>query len=85
MHAKDLCFTGSHAPGYLDSRVEAFLNSYLPELENMSEGEFDEHREALIDAKLQKDHNLEEQADRHWDAVLNRRWASLNVQNYIPN
>ena len=39
----------------------------------MSEVEFNENREALISAKLEKDNCLQDQADRHWDQILNRR------------
>ena len=67
---------GSHAPAMLDERIEAFLSEFLADLEGQAEDEFEQHREALISAKRQKDHSLEDQASRHWEQVRNRRCAS---------
>lgn len=68
---------GSHAPAYLEARVEAFLSEFHAELTRLSDEEFEAHKESLISVKQQKDHSIEDQAQRHWEEVANRRWEKI--------
>eukprot|EP00208_Stichococcus_sp_RCC1054_P001535 CAMPEP_0206142388 /NCGR_PEP_ID=MMETSP1473-20131121/16665_1 /ASSEMBLY_ACC=CAM_ASM_001109 /TAXON_ID=1461547 /ORGANISM="Stichococcus sp, Strain RCC1054" /LENGTH=1083 /DNA_ID=CAMNT_0053537371 /DNA_START=256 /DNA_END=3510 /DNA_ORIENTATION=+ len=66
--------SSTHGPAELEARIEAFLSSFAATLEAMAPNAFEKHRGSLLAAKLQKDHALAEEADRHWDAIFNRRY-----------
>lgn len=70
---------GSYSPQHLDVRVETFLLDFREHLENVSDEDFEGHRAALIAAKLQRDHSIQDCAQRHWEQIRNRRYA-LDVQ-----
>eukprot|EP00850_Spirogloea_muscicola_P012506 SM000081S22640 [mRNA] locus=s81:244115:252096:- [translate_table: standard] len=59
---------------HLHSRVEAFLGTFRETLVGMSADTFESHREALIQQKLQKDHSLLDESDRHWDQIWEHRY-----------
>ena len=67
------CLAGGHGPAHLHRRIDAFLDGLAGSLSAISEAEFEGHREALIAAKLQKDHALGDEADRNWEQISNRR------------
>lgn len=71
--------TGVHGPAHLDARIEAFVNSYAATLEAMPEAEWQGHRQALIQAKLQKDGSIGDEAERFWDLIANRRCVQMVV------
>nr|OQO25547.1 hypothetical protein B0A51_06866 [Rachicladosporium sp. CCFEE 5018] len=51
---------------YLESRIEAFLTEFESTLANMAQDEFEKHRVGLINKRLEKLKNLEQEADRLW-------------------
>jgi insulysin len=58
----------------VEARIEAFLSGFAATLAAMDEPEFERHRAALIAAKQQRERNLAEEADRHWEQIFNRRY-----------
>lgn len=64
---------GTHGPAALEDRMEAFLGGFVAALAEMPAAAFEKHRGSLLAAKLQKDHALAEEADRHWEAIFSRR------------
>lgn len=76
--------SGVHGPVYLDGRVDAFLESFVERLSAMESAEFEKNRESLLANKLMKDRNLGEEAEKAWDAVVNRgqqfNWKQEEVE-----
>lgn len=64
--------SGTHGPAHLDARVDAFLAEFGKKLVDMEAEEFEKNREALISNKMLKDRNLGDEAERAWDALINR-------------
>lgn len=57
-------------PTYLENRVDAFLEDTLKKLlETMSEDEFEQKRQGLIDKKLEKFKNLGEETSSFWSHI----------------
>eukprot|EP00890_Picochlorum_soloecismus_P003708 jgi/Picsp_1/4338/NSC_01845-R1_insulin-degrading enzyme-like len=57
---------------YLESRVEIFLEDFGRKLREMEEDEFETNKKSLLDSKRVKDRNIAEEAERLWDALVNR-------------
>ncbi|KAF6785196.1 zinc protease [Colletotrichum sojae] len=56
-------------PEYLESRIEAFLDSFSNNLNSMSEADFEGHKHSLIVNHLEKPKNLDEESSRHWAQI----------------
>lgn len=54
---------------YLESRIEAFLESFKTTLDEMSDEEFQRHVTSLIDKKLEKAKNLNQESGRYWSYI----------------
>ena len=70
-----LCITiqsRTHPCHYLESRVEIFLEDFGRKLEQMEENEFETNKKSLLESKRVNDRNIAEEADRLWDAMVNR-------------
>ncbi|KAK9797401.1 hypothetical protein WJX73_004607 [Symbiochloris irregularis] len=66
--------SGVHGPAHLDARIEAFVHGYAATLEAMPEAEWEGHRQALIQAKMQKDGSIGDEAERFWELIASRRY-----------
>ena len=64
---------GVHGPAHLGDRIEAFLDEFAGTLAGMAAGEWDRHRQALIQAKLQKEGSIGDEAERFWELIASRR------------
>ncbi|OAQ98847.1 hypothetical protein LLEC1_05979 [Akanthomyces lecanii] len=58
-------------PKYLDRRVEAFLIQFGLTLHKMPASEFESHKRSLINRRLEKLRNLDEESSRHWMQISN--------------
>lgn len=58
-------------PDYLDRRIEAFLIQSSSMMENMSDADFEGHKRSLINKRLEKLRNLDQESSRHWVQVSN--------------
>ncbi|TFB05329.1 Putative zinc protease [Trichoderma ghanense] len=56
-------------PDYLDKRIEAFLVLFGEMLKNMTEDEFEGHKRSLINKRLEKLRNLDQETNRHWAQI----------------
>jgi insulysin len=54
---------------YLEARIESFLASYRKTLGNMSEVEFEKHKMSLINSRLEKLNNLDQETNRFWEHI----------------
>ncbi|RBR05200.1 uncharacterized protein FIESC28_11410 [Fusarium coffeatum] len=61
-------------PEFLDARIEAFLMRYAHTLEKMTENEFEGHKRSLINKKLEKVINFDQEWVRHWSQITNERY-----------
>lgn len=57
---------------YLESRVDSFLAQAKGILENLTEEEFDRHRDSLIAKREEKPKNLREESERFWARISDR-------------
>lgn len=60
------------SPEYLDTRVEAFITKFGEMLEEMSETEFEGHKRSLINRRLEKSRNLDQESSRHLAQIANQ-------------
>lgn len=56
-------------PVFLEERIEAFLGSFLAQLQAMSDEEFSTHRSGLIAKKREKAKNLGEETGDYWNQI----------------
>lgn len=54
------------SPAFLESRVEAFLDSFSATLAQMSSKKLEEEKESLVLKLLEKPKNLAEESTRFW-------------------
>ena len=57
------------SPSELIDRTEAFLTSFLPQLEAMPADKFTANVEAVVSKKLEADKNLQEESSRLWNEI----------------
>ena len=61
------------SPAYVEGRIEAFLTSFRDTLVNLSDAEFDRHRQALIDKKLEQPKHLSGETRRFWRHMVSQQ------------
>lgn len=59
-------------PVYVETRIEAFLDGLKEIIEEMSEEEFEKHKQSLIAKKEEKPKNLGEETKRFWGRIQDR-------------
>ncbi|KAJ7085711.1 Metalloenzyme, LuxS/M16 peptidase-like protein [Mycena belliarum] len=67
-------------PGYLEDRVEAFLEGMKVTIEEMSAEDFAEHKGSLIKRWTEAEKNLMEEASRFAVHVMNGQWDFLRSE-----
>ncbi|XP_048142037.1 insulin-degrading enzyme-like 1, peroxisomal isoform X2 [Rhodamnia argentea] len=70
-------------PKYIDTRVQSFLKSFESKLSEMSKVEFESHLNALIESKMEKDKNLWEECERHWEEITDRTFLFDRVETEV--
>ncbi|ORX97184.1 Metalloenzyme, LuxS/M16 peptidase-like protein [Clohesyomyces aquaticus] len=55
---------------YLEGRIDHFLNSFEKMLQEMKEDEFEGHKRAVINKRLEKLKNLEQEGNRFWNHIF---------------
>lgn len=71
------CFrilSAKFTPLYLKQRIDVLINSLQGLLEAIGDSEFKHYVEALIEAKLERDHSLVEETDRYWVEIVEHRY-----------
>ncbi|KAI1768853.1 LuxS/MPP-like metallohydrolase [Hypoxylon sp. FL1150] len=56
---------------YLESRIDSFLAAQVAVLEGMSDTEFESHKRSVINKRLEKLKNLDQETGRHWAQINN--------------
>ena len=56
-------------PGYLDTRIEAFLVQLGDIIDKMSDTDFEGHKRSLVIKRLEKPKNLDQESTRHWNQI----------------
>jgi len=74
---------GEKKPGYLEERVEAFLDEMKGKLETMSDAEFASHRSGLEKKWLEADKNLTDEVKRYFNQVMSGHWDFLQSMKVI--
>lgn len=59
---------------HVDSRIEAFLQTFIKELKKLKSPDFDEVLQSLIKLKQCTDLHLKEEVDRNWEEMLNQEY-----------
>jgi len=57
---------------YVETRIEAFLDSMQKTLEDMSEEEFAKHQQALIAKEEEQPKNLGQETRRFWSRITDK-------------
>ena len=60
-------------PEYLEERIDVFLTNFADKLKDMSEEDFDAYKVALINSRLEKLKNLNQETGRFWTHVTSER------------
>jgi len=69
---------------YLEGRIEHFLTKFEKTLDKMSETEFEAHKKAAINKRLEKPKNLTEEGTRFWDHISSDAYDFLISKSLIP-
>ena len=75
-------------PAYLETRINAFLVQAGEKIASMSEAEFEGHKKSLINKRLEKLKNLDQEANRFWTLIsseyFNFHQVDVDVANINP-
>lgn len=61
-------------PNYIDSRVEAFLSQMENYLNDLTEEEFNNHKEALANQRLEKPKQMSAQSTKYWGEITTQQY-----------
>ncbi|KAI4209130.1 MAG: hypothetical protein LQ351_007911 [Letrouitia transgressa] len=73
-------------PEYLEERINAFLAMFATKLEEMTQDEFESHKKSLINKRLEKIKNLDQESERFWSHISSEYFDFLQNEhdaNYI--
>ena len=65
---------------YLEERINAFLVFFDKSLKDMSESDFESHKKSLINKRLEKIKNLNQESSRFWNHVSSEYFDFLQVE-----
>lgn len=54
---------------YLEERIDCFFNKLIETIEQMTEEEFENHKQSLVSKKRERMKNLREESDRYWNQI----------------
>ena len=57
------------SPDYLEERINAFLAMFASKLQDMTTEEFESHKKSLINKRLEKIKNLDQESERFWNHI----------------
>ena len=72
-------------PEYLEERINAFLALFAENLLNMSEKDFESHKKSLINKRLEKPKNLDEENSVFWAYICNEYYNFTQVETDVEN
>ncbi|MCJ1315976.1 Insulinase (Peptidase M16) [Xylographa vitiligo] len=68
------------SPEYLEGRINAFLSMFAKSLEDMTQQEFEAHKKSLINKRLEKIKNLDQETSRFWGYIGSEYFNFLQVE-----
>ncbi|KAF2021275.1 hypothetical protein BU24DRAFT_416934 [Aaosphaeria arxii CBS 175.79] len=68
---------------YLEGRIEHFLTSFEKTLEEMPEEEFESHKKAVINKRLEKLKNLTQEGNRFWNHIYSDAYDFLQADEDV--
>ena len=71
------------SPEYLEERINAFLVTFRNTIKEMSAKEFEGHRRSLINKRLEKLKNLNQETDRFWSYINNEYYNFFQVDTDV--
>ncbi|TID23091.1 Flavin carrier protein 2 [Venturia nashicola] len=70
-------------PKYLESRIDAFLESFGKQLNEMSEEQFSKYKTSLINKRSERLKNLTSESSRFWNHILAESYDFEQVQHDV--
>lgn len=70
---------------YLEERINAFLASFATALEAMPQDEFESHKRSLINKRLEKVKNLDQESGRFWNHISNEKFDFLQREQEVEH
>jgi insulysin len=70
---------------YLETRIGAFLALFAKSLETMTEKEFDSHKKSLINKRLEKLKNLDQESTRFWNHIASEYFSFNQVESDVAH
>ena len=70
---------------YLEERINAFLAFFAISLENMPQEEFESHKRSLINKRLEKLKNLDQETTRFWSGISSEYYDFLKVEHDVAH
>ncbi|MCJ1394478.1 Insulinase (Peptidase M16) [Xylographa bjoerkii] len=71
------------SPEYLEGRINAFLAMFAKSLEDMTQQEFEAHKKSLINKRLEKIKNLDQETSRFWGYIGSEYFNFLQVETDV--
>lgn len=73
------------SPEYLEERINAFLISFAKTLEEMSETDFNNHKRSLINKRLERPKNLDQESSKLWSYISTEYFNFNQVDIDVAN
>ena len=70
-------------PEYLESRIDAFLLKFKTDLDNMTNEDFEGHKRSIINKRLEKMKNLEQETTRLWSYISSEYYAFYQIDQDV--
>ena len=70
---------------YLEKRINAFLALFSTKLEAMSQNEFESHKKSLINKRLEKVKNLNQESERFWNHIIGEYFSFVQNEVDVAN
>ncbi|KAL8956656.1 MAG: hypothetical protein Q9183_006251 [Haloplaca sp. 2 TL-2023] len=70
---------------YLEERINAFLALFSTKLEAISDSEFESHKKSLINKRLEKVKNLNQESERFWNHIIGEYFSFVQNEVDVTN
>lgn len=71
-------------PEHLEFRIDSFLMAQASALADMSEVEFESHKRSVVNKRLEKLKNLDQETGRHWTQISNEYFDfEASMENFL--
>ncbi|KAI4229441.1 MAG: hypothetical protein L6R36_000895 [Xanthoria steineri] len=70
---------------YLEERVNAFLSLFASRLDSMTQEAFEGHKKSLINKRLEKVKNLDQESERFWTQISSEHFSFVQNEMDVAN